>query len=156
KYPNLRPELATGPGLRAGLKRLADDAGPKSTVFIYFSGHGGQIQEGAKKGQYLLPAEAIYPPDDSWDKTVISGADFTQALNAIRAQRLTVVLDCCHAGGIGEPRDLVPAKRVEPGLSESYLDALKSGTGRVIIAATRSTAPAYVRDGARYGVFTGH
>jgi hypothetical protein len=154
--PDLLATLATGPALRAGLERLADDAGPRSTVFIYFSGHGGQIPEGPKMGQYLLPVETVYPPDDNWDKTVMSGSEFTAALNAIRAQRLTVVLDCCHAGGIGEPRKLMPAARLEPGLSETYLDALKCGTGRVIIAATRSTEPAYVRDGARYGVFTGH
>ena len=73
-----------------------------------------------------------------------------------RARRLTVVLDCCHAGGIGEPRDLVPTEKVEAGLSDNYLDALKAGTGRAIIAATRATTPAYVREAAKYGVFTGH
>jgi hypothetical protein len=67
-----------------------------------------------------------------------------------------VVLDCCHAGGLGEPRDLVPAAGVEPGLPDGYLEALKAGTGRVVIAASRSSDPAYVRDGARYGVFTRH
>ena len=37
------------------------------------------------------------------------GAEFTAALNSIKAKPLTVVLDCCHAGGIGEPRDVEPA-----------------------------------------------
>jgi hypothetical protein len=144
----LPAKLATGPAIRAGLERLARVAGPKSTVFIYFSGHGVQVKEGPRKGQYLLPVEAVYPGDEDLARTAISGAEFTQALAAIKAQRLTVVLDCCHAGGIGESGD--------PGLADGYLDGLKAGTGRVIIAATRSTAPTFVRDGARYGVFAGH
>ena len=48
------------------------------------------------------------------------------------------------------------AEQVETGLSDGYLNELKSGTGRVIISATRGTDPAYVREGAKYGVFTGH
>jgi hypothetical protein len=66
------------------------------------------------------------------------------------------VLDCCHAGGIGEPRDLGSTEQLATGLSDGYLNELKAGTGRVIISATRGTDPAYVRDGAKYGVFTGH
>jgi hypothetical protein len=86
----------------------------------------------------------------------ISGAEFTASLNAIEAERLTVVLDCCHAGGIDEPRDFVPSAPVAAGLSDGYLNVLKAGRGRVVISATRATDPAYVRQGARYGVFTGH
>jgi hypothetical protein len=160
-YPAANVDLledagATRDAVRAGLAKISGAAGPKSTVFIYFSGHGGQIKNGPYEGQYLLPVDAVYPDDGDLARTAISGAELTAALNAIQAGRLTVVLDCCHAGGIGEPRDIVPAARVEPGLSESYLDALKAGTGRVIIAATRSTDPAWVRTGAKHGVFTGH
>ncbi|HEX8204253.1 MAG TPA: TIR domain-containing protein [Isosphaeraceae bacterium] len=152
----LEDAQATGAAIRSGLAALARDAGPKSTVFLYFSGHGGQIREGPNRGQYLLPVDTVYPTDDDLARTAIPAGEFTAALNAIKAHRLTVVLDCCHAGGLGEPKDLVPAARVEPGLSDGYLNTLKAGTGRVIIAATRSSDPAYVRDGARYGVFTGH
>ena len=147
---------ATRAALRQGLGALAERSNADSTVLIFFSGHGGRIGSGPHAGQYLLPVDAVYPSDDDLARTAISGAEFTEALNAIKAGRLTVVLDCCHAGGIGEPRDLVPAARVEPGLSDNYLDALKAGTGRVIIAATRSSDPAWVRPGATYGLFTGH
>ena len=147
---------ATKEAIRAGLDRLAKRAGPDATVFLYYSGHGGQIDEGPHRGQFLLPVDTIYPSADDLARTAISGTEFTAALAAIKARRLTVVLDCCHAGGIGEPRDLVPGEKVETGLSDNYLDALKAGAGRAIIAATRATTPAYVRVSARYGVFTGH
>ena len=147
---------ATREKIRAGFEALKDRCDAESTVFLYFSGHGGQVNQGPNKGQYLLPVEVVYPGDEDLARTAISGAEFTAALNAIKAKRLTVVLDCCHAGGIGEPKDIVPAALVDPGLSDDYLNVLKAGTGRVIISATRGTDPAYVREGAKYGVFTGH
>jgi len=147
---------ATRDKIRAGFERLKRRCIADSTVFLYFSGHGGQINEGANQGQYLLPVDVVFPGDYELARTAISGTELTEALRAIKAKRLTVVLDCCHAGGIGEPRDLVPGEQVATGLSDGYLNELKSGTGRVIISATRGTDPAYVREGAKYGVFTGH
>src|SRR5271166_621787 len=121
---------ATQTALRQGLGDLAGRSHADSTVLIFFSGHGGRIESGPQAGQYLLPVDTLYPSIEDLAQTAISGAEFTGALNAIQARRLTVVLDCCHAGGIGEPRDLVPA--------------------------ARSTDPAWVRPGSRYGIFTGH
>jgi len=147
---------ATRDKIRVAFEALKGRCNADSTVFLYFAGHGGQIKKGTNKGQYLLPVEVIYPGDDDLARTAISGTELTEALRAIKAKRLTVVLDCCHAGGIGEPRDLGSAEQVAIGLSDGYLNELKSGTGRVIISATRETDPAYVRHGAKYGVFTGH
>jgi hypothetical protein len=147
---------ATRDKIRVAFEALKGRCNADSTVFLYFSGHGGQIKKGTNKGQYLLPVEVIYPGDDDLARTAISGTELTEALRAIKAKRLTVVLDCCHAGGIGEPRDLGSAEQVAIGLSDGYLNQLKSGAGRVIISATRETDPAYVRHGAKYGVFTGH
>jgi hypothetical protein len=147
---------ATQDRLRAGLRELTERCDASSTAFVYFSGHGGQVKEGAQRGQYLLPVDVVYPTDEDLARTSVSDTEFTAALSAIKAKRLTVVLDCCHAGGIGEPRDLGPSAEVATGLSDGYLNELKSGTGRVIISATRGTDPAHVRAGAKYGVFTGH
>src|SRR5271157_2668774 len=141
---------ATRDKIRVAFEVLKGRCNADSTVFLYFSGHGGQIKKGTNKGQYLLPVEVIYPGDDDLARTAISGTELTEALRAIKAKRLTVVLDCCHAGGIGEPRDLGSAEEVVNGVSDGYLNELKSGTGRVIISATRGTDPAYVRPGARY------
>jgi len=152
----LLDEEATQAKIRAALGTLKDRCDGDSTVFLYFSGHGGQVKAGANQGQYLLPVEVVYPGDDDLARTAISGSEFTAALKAVKAKRLTVVLDCCHAGGIGEPRDLGAEDPPATGLSDGYLNELKSGTGRVIISATRGTDPAYVREGAKYGVFTGH
>ena len=147
---------ATGISSARGSMPSRIDAIPNRPSSSTSRGTAGRSRTGANQGQYLLPVEVVYPGDDDLARTAISGTEFTAALNAIKARRLTVVLDCCHAGGIGEPRDLGSAEQVAIGLSDGYLNELKSGTGRVIISATRGTDPAYVRNGAKYGVFTGH
>ena len=136
------------------LERLAEI--PKgSTVLIYFSGHGGHVEEGPNRGDYLLPVDCVYPDDDRLAKSSISSHVFTTMLNriAMRADQLVVILDCCHAGGIGETKDFVAAQ-VEPGLAEGTLASLARGKGRAIIAAARADEPAYVLSGAKHGTFT--
>src|SRR5437763_15457852 len=68
----LEETQATRSAILEGLAELAEKAGQKSTVFISFSGHGGQIKEEPHKGQYLLPIEAVYPADDDLARTAIS------------------------------------------------------------------------------------
>jgi Caspase domain/TIR domain len=154
----LEEDRATRRAILDGLSDLARRAGPGSTVFFFFSGHGHQIDDEAGIRRYLLPFDAVHPTDEDLARTAISGAEFTEALRAIPAERLTVILDCCHAAGIGEPRHLAAAPMIGNGLDDAYLDTLKQGKGRgrVIIAATRSSDPAWVRPGARHGILTGH
>ena len=147
---------ATQTALRQGLGDLAGRSHADSTVLIFFSGHGGRIESGPHAGQYLLPVDTVYPSVEDLARTAISGAEFTAALNAIPARKVVVIFDCCHAGGIGQPRDLA-APQLKAGLSESYYDeALKAGRGRVILASSRSTEYSYVFPGAEYGLFTEH
>jgi hypothetical protein len=146
---------ATLAALRQGLADLARRSDPNSTVFLYFSGHGGRIEAGAHAGQYLLPVDAAYPDDQALARTALSGTEFTAALNAIPGRKVVVVFDCCHSGGIGQPRDpATPA--FQAGLAESYYDALRAGRGRVILASSRSTEYSYVLGGSEYGLFTQH
>jgi hypothetical protein len=151
----LQDEYATQDTIRQGLARLAERTDAKSVVFIYFSGHGGRLLSGPHAGQYLLPVNVVYPEDEDLAQTAISGTEFTEALNALAARKVTVVFDCCHAGGIGQPRDPTTPPLVA-GLSDSYLDALKSGRGRAIFASSRPTESSWVLPGAEYGLFTEH
>ena len=152
----LRDRDATGPAIREALADLARRCDPESTAVVYFSGHGGQVESGPNAGQYLLPAETVWPTDADLARTAIAGSEFTAALNAIRSRKLLVILDCCHAGGLGETKGLVEEESPTPGLGESYLDQLKSGSGRAILASSRATEVSYVRNGETYGVFTKH
>jgi Caspase domain/TIR domain len=146
---------ATRSSLLAALDDVAKASDDDSTVFVYFSGHGGRVEAGPHAGQYLLPVDAVYPPDESIAATAISGEQFTAALGAISARKVVVVFDCCHAGGVGRPKDIGSAP-LETGLSEGYYDALAAGRGRVILASSRSTEYSFVPAGSRFGLFTSH
>src|SRR5262249_40534262 len=148
-------EPATQAAIRQFLANLAQRCNRDSTVFIYFSGHGGRVEGGPHTGQYLLPVDTVYPDDKALAQTAISGTEFTASLNAIPANKVVVVFDCCHSGGIGQPKD-AGTRAIKAGLAESYYEALTAGRGRVILASSRTTEYSYVLPGAVYGLFTQH
>ncbi len=148
---------ATQAAMRQALAGLAGRSDSDSTVFIYISSHGGQVEAGPHAGEYLLPVDTEYSSPASIARTAISGAEFTAALRAIPARKVVVAFDCCHAGGIGQPKDAAaPAMMMKAGLPESYYDALKAGRGRVILAASRSSEYSWVLPGAPNSLFTRH
>jgi hypothetical protein len=117
-----------------------------ATVFIYYSGHGGYIKD--EEEYFLVPND--YNPLKRRE-TTISGLDFTQKVETIHAKKLTVWLDCCHAGGIPALKDsgMIFVKSSMP---TELVDLLESGSGRVIIASSRDNEYSYT--GEPYSVFT--
>jgi hypothetical protein len=146
---------ATQANLRQALGTLAQRSNAESSVLLYISSHGGQVEFGPHAGEYLLPVDADCTSGTSLAQTAIAGTEFTEALRAIPARKLVVIFDCCHAGGIGQPKD-ANAPVVKGGLSDSYYDRLKQGTGRAILASSRSTESSYVIPGADNSLFTQH
>ncbi len=146
---------ATRAAIRQALADLAARSNPDSTVFFYLSSHGGRVESGPFAGEYLLPVDTVYTSAESVAQTAISGTEFTAALSAVPARKVVVVFDCCHSGGIGQPKD-VTAPSLKAGLPESYYDALKAGRGRVILASSRSTESSWVLPGAENSLFTQH
>jgi hypothetical protein len=141
---------ATGAALRAALADLARVATDRSTVLFYFSGHGGRVAAGPAPGDYLLPVDTAYPDEAALARSALSATDFTAALRAIRARKLVVILDCCHAGGIGETKDF------QSGLSSPTLEQLQAGFGRVILASSLGHEVSWVQPGDANSVFTKH
>ncbi len=146
---------ATAPALRQALDALATRAGRDDSVFIYISSHGGMIESGSYAGEYLLPVDVEYTSAAALAASALSGADFTAALRAIPARKVIVVFDCCHAGGIGQPK-AATAPALVSGLPERYYDALKAGQGRVILASSRSDEVSWIMPGADHSLFTRH
>lgn len=146
---------ATGIAIRDALSQLASDCLIDSTVLIYFSGHGGQILSGDHAGAYLLPVDVRYGSDEELAQTAISGKEFSEALRQLRSRRVLVIFDCCHSGGIGEPKSALDSE-VKAGLPESYYTSLAKGWGRVIIASSRPNEVSYVYEGDANSLFTKH
>jgi hypothetical protein len=144
--PPLLEQAATKSAIVEALASLARRTDDSSSVFFYFSGHGGRARETC----YLMPVDG---DPAALDRTALSGPELTELLRAIPAARMTVVLDCCRAAGMAEPKDVVA---LEPELTAASLSPLAAGRGRTVFAASRADGYAYVVPGQRNGIFTGH
>ncbi len=127
---------------------LAQATGLDSTVLVFFSGHGFQQIGGFEPGEYLCPVDVDV---NSPVSTGISSLELTNALDAIRASRLVVLMDACHSGGIGQAN--APGLSRRGGLSTRTYDAL-AGRGRAILAACGEDEYSYELPGMDNGVFT--
>ena len=98
-------------GLEWLQNQIAADASDNSTAVIYYSGHGWRDTETNPPTYYLVPCDVR---KDKLRGTALRAEDFAEAVAAVQPQRLLVILDCCHAGGI-DVKDLsLPADRYEP------------------------------------------
>jgi hypothetical protein len=131
---------ATRDAIYAGLDALARDAGEEATAFLYFSGHGVRVR--ATGAYYLVPADGVRTSQAELERTAIASTELSARLRAIRAARLTVVLDCCRASGMADLE-----------LSAEVVAPLGQGRGRALLAA--SSDGAYKVD-ERNSAFTHH
>jgi len=137
----LTGEQATAANILAALERLAQSTNPASTALVYFSGHGLETPD-----YYLMP----YGYDRAdLPGTAIPGAVFTEHLRAIKARKLLVLLDCCHAGGQAEAKGWPGVKSPLP---PSVAAELGRGSGRVVIGSSRKDEVSWT--GKPYSVFT--
>ncbi|GET41073.1 caspase family protein [Microseira wollei] len=155
-YPLEQVELlteakATRQAILEAFDRLIErvNQNPDAMVIVYFSGHGGRITSLDNPPEYFL-----VPYGFDWNirtETAISGWEFTEKIEAIKAKKLVVILDCCHAGGV--PALKTPDTRfTKLPVPPSLLSSLESGSGRVVIAS--SDAEQYSYTGNPYSVFT--
>lgn len=146
-------EQATADNIRVSLESLAQTTNWQSTVFIYFSGHGGRAVENGVWRAYLCPREA---DPNNLAQTAISGDEFSVLLGAIAARKLLVVLDACHAAGSAELKAADGTVVWKAGLPDDYYEALSQGSGRVVIASSKENQFSYVRPQGDLSLFTYH
>ncbi|MDX2241460.1 MAG: caspase family protein [Leptolyngbyaceae cyanobacterium bins.302] len=152
-YPNeqvrlLIKEQAKREDILAVLDQLAQATTVDSTVVIYFSGHGYQVTTTTGEAYYLMPFG--YDPNKLF-KTAISGAELTAKLRAIPAKKLLLLLDCCHAGGLGDASTLQYEAEKAP-LPPEAQALFADGKGRVVIASSQADEKSLA--GRPYSAFT--
>jgi hypothetical protein len=148
----LSDAAATKAAIMTALHDLAGKSDQESIVTIYLSSHGGRIDEGPHAGAYILPVDVVYTAE-GLPQTGISGDEFNQALQRIPARKIAVFFDCCHAGGIGQPKD-AEAPPLTAGLPDSLYDTLRAGSGRFILASSRMDELSWVHPGDANSLFT--
>ena len=130
--------------------RLDGDATANQTALIYYSGHGHREASG---DSFLIPFDARFPIRTGG----LRASDFAEIIDGIRPQRLLVVLDCCHAGGLNvkDVSDIgVSSSAVTPDMPGVGL--LAGGDGRAVLSSSRGIQKSYVRGDGQMSVFTYH
>ena len=145
----LLEDQATRSGISLALEELARDTKPEDTIVFYFAGHGIRRLGGFEPGEYLCPIDT-----DSLNlrTTAIHADDLSTALRALPARQVVVLLDACYSGGMA-----APPKTWEPtafGLSEQAYSRLAGGSGRVVIASSKSDELSWELAALKRGLFT--
>ena len=128
----------------AALDKLAKVTDADSTVVIYFSGHGGN-----KDGGYYFCPYGFNPA--ALQETAISGPEFKDKITAIPAKKKLILLDCCHAGGIGS--GIKGEEFTKASVPPEAIELFQQGKGCVVIASSKKDEVSYT--GKPYSVFTG-
>ena len=128
---------ATRNAVLEGLSDLAARAVEDDTVCVYFSGHGTVFESPDGDDSALLTVDSDLSDVAG---TAISSGDLATALGQIKAERVLVFIDSCHAGGTRIAKGLTDDQGHEfkSGYSETAFAKLAVGRGRVILGARNS------------------
>ncbi|OCR25457.1 peptidase [Pseudomonas syringae] len=144
---------ATRAAVLKGLDELATRAGTDDTAIVFFSGHGGVVGNPANEDSVLATVDSDLADIEN---TSISSNELAAALAQIKAKRLLVFIDACHAGGAAISKYLTDDKghELKSGYSQNTFAKLAVGSGRALMASCRANEESSVFVGARNSVFT--
>ncbi len=141
---------ATTDAIVDGLKWLSQVTAENDTAIVYFSGHGGRTHNDGQS--YLIPYDFGRVANK---KAVISADELSELLKDIKAGRLLVLLDACHAGGVAALKAAGDSEaELKLGVSMQMYETLAKGKGRVILAASRDVETSKILPGMRNSLFT--
>ncbi len=139
---------ATKSAILAGLAWLRTCArDPRATIIFYYSGHGQRNE--STEDYYLLPHDGVDAA------TNLAAQELRAALDGITAERLLVILDCCHAAGMGA-KGLNTSEWTKSAPSPRILGELKQGSGRVVFSSCLPKQESFVRRDRELSIFTYH
>ena len=149
-------------------QRIEQDSGDNATAVVYYSGHGWRDTSADPPGYYFIPYDVNRKRLRS---SVLRAGDVAEAIRGLRPKRLLVVLDCCHAGGMGVKnldlggyvQSAVPAAKflsggggVSPATGAKGLEALQSGHGRAVLTSSQGEELSHIRADDTMSHFTYH
>jgi len=143
--------------IRDALFVWLEQALEEDVVTIYFAGHGSPNSPDSPDNLFLLPYDVQY---DSIATTGFPMWDIETALKRfIKARKVIVIADACHAGGVGQSFDM--ARRANRGIkinpiSTGLQKLSKVGDGVCIISASDDNQFSQESEkwGGGHGVFT--
>ncbi len=144
----LNGEQATRDHVLTALDHLIEAADDGATVVIYYSGHGYEVGTPIGKLYFLMP----YGYDlENLPETAIRGDELTERIRAIRARRILILLDCCHAGGF-DPTKAPGVQLTKAPMPAEAQSLLARGSGLVLVASSQANEVSFA--GKPYSAFT--
>lgn len=161
----LNNQEATKNNILDGLKWLEEKAesDPEATIIVYYSGHGWVNKN---DNQYYLLQHDINPLNIA--SSALSAETFTNSLRQIKAERLLVVIDSCHAAGMASSKsveDIIKADKEFFGQvqdfqgaapSKGLIETLKQGKGRVVFTSSRGEQKSWIKKDDSFSIYTYH
>lgn len=144
---------ATRAAILTNLAELAARASADDTVCVFFSGHGAIVGSPGDEDSVLVTVDTDL---SDIERTSVSSEEFGKALSRIKAKRVLVFIDACHAGGAAVSKSLADGKghSFKSGYSQNTFEKLAAGSGRALMASCRADEVSGVFRGARNSVFT--
>jgi hypothetical protein len=150
--------------------RIKAEKSSNVTVVVYYTGHGWRDAEEKPPDYFLIPYNVS---EDQIRSRALRASDFASAIKGLDSQRLLVILDCCHSGGMGVkgasflPAGYVPAavppqlllgseKSVSVADGAKGLSELATGAGRAVINSSQAHQLSYIRKDGKMSIFTYH
>lgn len=144
----LLDEQATASTLRSALVEAGQHAGEDGTLLFYFSGHGERALIDQRERSWLLPYDAKLA---ALTATALSSDEIADLLDTLPPRRQVLMIDACHAGGIGTIKGTAA---VPKGFGKSGIETLSTGAGRALLTSSRADETSGILFGARNSIFT--
>jgi uncharacterized caspase-like protein len=130
-------EKATGRNIKEALFVWLKQALEEDMIIIFFAGHGSPESPDSPENLFLLPYDAQY---DNIATTGFPMWDIKTALRRfIKAKKVVVIADACHAGGVGKAFDVARrasrAIKINP-ISSGLQDLSTIGDGVAVMSAS--------------------
>ena len=141
---------ATAVNIRAGLNWLVRNSTEDDLAVIYIATHGTAREQDAAGASYVVAYDTDVDSLDGLYSTAIPMVEITTVVRTrIKALKVAVILDTCHSQGA-----LAQTVTIPQSVSSQTLDHIKEGTGRVILAASRTEESSYELAKYSHGLFT--
>jgi uncharacterized caspase-like protein len=142
---NFRSALGTG---------LKGAANTGDMAIIFFAGHGATERDASSPDgdgleKYILTCDS--EPSDLFS-TAMPMRDIALIFNRIRSERLIFIADTCYSGASGGRT--VGTGGIRANISDSFLERLAGGRGKVIITASAANEVSVEKDELQHGVFS--
>lgn len=147
----LSDERATHAGILAALDRLAQRSSERDTALVFYCGHGARGTDG---NFYLVSYDAEARAGRVVPGSGVNEAELLEKLRSLKTQRSLLIFNTCYSGNISPTLGPGELEVETSSLSEdTSAGLLGTGSGRIIITASRETQKSYIGTG-KLSIFT--